>query len=77
MGMEAAGMQTAIGIAEEGRVRLPEGVALPEGSKVLVQWDTEDGQAKHYLEREPLTLEEIRHDLDWVTGNRFKRPGQK
>jgi hypothetical protein len=70
-------MRSAVGVVEAGLVRLPNEVDLPEGSKVLVQWDAEDGHAKQYLEREPLTLEEVRHDLEWVTGNRFRRPTQK
>jgi hypothetical protein len=77
MRAEGGSMKSAVGVVEAGRIKLPEEVALPEGSKVLVQWDTEDGQATHYLEREPLTLDDIRHDLDWVTGDRFKRLGQK
>ena len=64
-------MRTAIGVVEEGRVRLPEDMWLPEGQRVLVQWDEESTPRGPYLEREPLTLEEIGPDIEWASGARF------
>lgn len=66
-------MRTAIGIVEEGRVRLPEGVLLPEGARVGVEWDEEGLERRPYLEREPLTEEDIRHDIEWATGKRWTK----
>jgi hypothetical protein len=59
-------MKTALGVVEQGRVRLLEEVTLPEGCQVVVQWDDERKPEARYLEREPLTLEEVQHDIEWA-----------
>ena len=66
-------MKSAIGVVEQGRIRLPGEIVLPEGYEVLVQWDEEPGPRRPFLEREPLTEEDIRHDIAWATGQRWKK----
>jgi hypothetical protein len=51
---------------------LPEDVLLPGGARVIVEWEEGTVERRPYLEREPLTEEEIRHDIDWATGTRWK-----
>jgi hypothetical protein len=66
-------MTRTVGVVEEGRIRLPEDVLLPEGARVVVEWDEESVGQRPYLEREPLTEEDIRHDIEWATGERWKK----
>jgi hypothetical protein len=68
-------MKTAIGMVRGGQVRLPADAQPPEGQQVLVQWSVDPEEPGTdwgpYLEREPLTLEDARADLQWATGRRF------
>jgi hypothetical protein len=62
-------MNTAVrieGVVEAGKVRLMRDVPLPEGSQVYVVWDPENQPWGPPLEKEPLTEEDIRHDIEWA-----------
>lgn len=59
-------MRSAIGVVEGGRVRLPADVTLPEGQEVRVEWEDEPARYGPPLEREPLTLEDVQHDIEWA-----------
>ncbi len=67
-------MARTVGVVEAGRIRLPEEVLLPEGARVIVEWDEAGVEHRPYLEREPLTEEDIQHDIEWATGKRWKKP---
>lgn len=66
-------MKSVIGVVEQGRIRLPGDVLLPEGCEVFVQWDDEAEPHRPYLEREPLTEEDVLHDIEWAHGHRWSR----
>jgi len=67
-------MPTARGVVQGGRVQLPDGVELPEGQPVVVEWEEEWARWGPPLEREPLTLEDLQHDLEWARTWRWKKP---
>jgi hypothetical protein len=67
-------MTRATGVVMEGRITLPEDVLLPEGTRVVVEWDEGSMQRRPYLERQPLTEEDVQHDIAWATGKRWKKP---
>ncbi len=60
-------MREITGTIENGTVKLPSSVQLPEGLAVKIVWDDE---APPY-DREELTGEDINKELEWVTGKRF------
>jgi hypothetical protein len=70
-------MRTAMGVVEGGRIRLPDGVELPEGQPVAVEWDEDWARWGPPLEREPLTLEDVQHEIEGATGKRFQYPKQQ
>jgi hypothetical protein len=68
-----SGVKEAIGVVENGRVIPPPEVRLPEGARVRLTWEEPEAVHPEPLEREPLTEEDIRADLEWATGKRFQR----
>ena len=64
-------MRTAVGVVEGGRITLEGGVVLPEGARVVVEWNDEVSTPRPFLEREPLTEDDVRHDIEWATGRRW------
>jgi bifunctional DNA-binding transcriptional regulator/antitoxin component of YhaV-PrlF toxin-antitoxin module len=67
--MEGA-MPSAVGVVREGRIVLPQELRLQEGLEVRVEW-AEGGELPP-LESEPLTEEDIRHEIEWATGQRWR-----
>jgi hypothetical protein len=63
-------MNETTGIVHGQKVDLPKEVNLPDGTKVRVLWDQESVKPVP-LEREPLTEEDVRADIEWATGKRF------
>jgi hypothetical protein len=66
-------MKRTVGVVEEGRVTLPDDVRLPEGAQVIVEWDEAGLQQRPFLEGDPLTEEDVRHDINWATGDRWQK----
>lgn len=64
-------MAEVTAIVENGQIRLPAGVQLPDGLQVRIVWDDSMREQKPY-ERTPLTEEDVRADLVWATGKRFQ-----
>lgn len=62
-------MKEVTGIVENGQIRLPPSVRLPEHLEVRVVWDEADEQPQPY-DREMLTEADVRADLAWATGQR-------
>jgi len=66
-------MIEVIGVVEQGRIKLPESVRLPEGQAVRVllegAWDPDKPLPP--LEDEEWTEEEMQHELAWATGKQF------
>ena len=60
-------MRETTGIVENGTVKLPSSVQLPEGLAVKIVWDE---QSPPY-DRDELTEEDINKELQWATGQRF------
>jgi hypothetical protein len=58
-------MSRTTGRVEDGKITLPPEVRLPEGARVLIEWDDEGVASPSPLEREPLTLEEVQRDIRW------------
>lgn len=56
-----------IGIVERGIVRLPPDVQLPEGTTVRVSWHEVEPPTEKPCDRQPLTEDDVRADLAWVT----------
>jgi hypothetical protein len=65
-------MQEFVAIVENGQIRLPPGVHLPDGVKVRVVLEDEESAVNPY-DRDELTEEHVRAELDWATGKRFPR----
>lgn len=64
-------MKEVTGIVENGQVKLPPVVHLPDGLAVRIVWDEQDEiKAKPY-DREGLTKEDVNAELQWATGKRF------
>jgi hypothetical protein len=59
-------MSKVSGIVEDGKVRLLDGEALPDGARVTVELAEPEP-----LEREPWTEEDLRHDLEWARGHQW------
>ena len=64
-------MKEAVGIVENGQVKLPPVVHLPDGLAVRVVWDERDETSAKSYDRESLTDEDVNAELQWATGNRF------
>jgi regulator of sirC expression with transglutaminase-like and TPR domain len=58
-------------VVEDGQIKLPPGLQLPDGLKVRVSWDDEEVTTAPY-DREPLTQEDVQAELQWATGRRFR-----
>lgn len=65
-------MKEVLGTVENGVVKLPASVSLPDGSRVRVLWDEESVESRKPLEREPLEKEEVDLDIQWARGRRFE-----
>jgi hypothetical protein len=66
-------VKEVIATVENGQVKLPPSVRLPEGIRVRVAWEEEEAAALPPLEDEPWTEEELKADLQWATGKRFPK----
>ncbi|MBI4553078.1 MAG: hypothetical protein HY710_12510 [Candidatus Latescibacteria bacterium] len=64
-------MKEVIGIVENGQIKLPPVVHLPDGLTVKVVWDEQDERTAKPYDRDSLTEEEIHAELQWATGKRF------
>ena len=64
-------MKEVIGIVENGQIKLPSVVHLPDGLAVRVVWDEQDEPAAKPYDREGLTEEDVNAELQWATGKRF------
>ena len=60
-------MREITGVVENGTIKLPSSVRLPEGLAVKIVWDDETPP----YDRDELTGEDISKDLEWATGERF------
>jgi predicted DNA-binding antitoxin AbrB/MazE fold protein len=63
-------MQEIIGVVENGQIKLPRTLRLPDGSRVRVIVDDEEPQQAAY-DREALTEEDVVADLRWASGKRL------
>jgi hypothetical protein len=63
--------QEIVAIVEDGQIKLPPHVRLPDGVTVRVIWDEADQRGTAPYDREMLTEEDVKADLDWATGRRF------
>ena len=59
-------------VVEAGQIKLPPGVRLPEGLTVRVIWEDAIQREPNPSDREMLTEEDVKADLRWVTGERFR-----
>jgi len=60
-----------IGIVDKGKVSLPDGLNLPDGTKVRVVIEETDAEETQAYDRQELTGADIRRDLSWATGKNF------
>lgn len=65
-------MKEVLGTVENGVVKLPASVSLPDGSRVRVLWDEDSTESRQPLEREAIGEEEVKHEVEWATGKRFE-----
>lgn len=65
-------MARATGVVQDGRVHLPDGVRLPDGVQVQVEWDEEAFPAEEPLEREPWTADEVKKEIEQARSGRWK-----
>jgi len=68
---EVEPMKEVVGVVENGRIKLPPVVHLPDGLAVRVVWDEQDEPATKPYDREGLTEEDVNAELQWATGKRF------
>lgn len=64
-------MKEVIGTVENGQVKLPPVVHLPDGLTVKIVWDEQDEVTLKPYDREDLTEEDVKAELKWATGKRF------
>jgi predicted DNA-binding antitoxin AbrB/MazE fold protein len=65
--MRVEPMREVTGIVENGRIKLPESVHLPDGARVRVILEEPTAP----FEKEPLDDAEVEADLAWADGKRF------
>jgi hypothetical protein len=65
-------MQEIVAVVENGQIRLPPGVHLPEGVTVRVILEDEESAVNPY-DRDELTEEHVRAELDWAMGKHLPR----
>ena len=61
------------GIIEKGKVTFPEGLHLPDGTRVRVVIEETNCIEPQPYDRQELTEADIRRDVKWATGHRFQR----
>ncbi|MDA0323882.1 MAG: hypothetical protein O2923_14370 [Verrucomicrobia bacterium] len=66
-------MKEIIGIVKKHNVALPAEVDLPDGTQVRVTWDDAKADAPPPYDRQPLSSDHVRADLERATGNRFRK----
>ena len=64
-------MKEVTGVVENGQVRLPPAVHLPDGLTVRIVWDEQGEPAAKPYDRKSLTGEDVNAELQWATGKRF------
>lgn len=64
-------MKEVIGVVENGQVKLPSAVHLPDGLTVRVVWDEQGESTAKPYDRKSLTEEDVNAELQWATGKRF------
>lgn len=64
-------IKEVIGIVENGQIKLPPIVHLPDGFIVRVIWDEQNEPTVKPYDRESLTEEDVNAELQWATGKRF------
>ena len=64
-------MKESIGVVENGQVKLPPAVHLPDGLAVRIVWDEQGESAAKPYDRKGLTEEDVNAELQWATGKRF------
>jgi hypothetical protein len=67
---EAEHMAEIVTIVKNGQIEIPADLHLPEGAKVRLIWGETDPKFLPY-DREELSEEEVRADVDWATGRHF------
>lgn len=65
-------MEEVTAVVADGQIKLPEGLKLPDGLIVRIVWDLDDLPPQQPYDREMLTEEDVRADLQWATGKRFR-----
>jgi hypothetical protein len=65
-------MEEIYAVVEDGQIKLPAGLRLPDGLRVKIVWDTTEAVLAPY-DREMLTEEDIQADLEWAKTNWFRR----
>jgi hypothetical protein len=66
-------MEEIIAVVENGQIKLPPEVHLPDGLTVRVIWAKENASKSGPYDREPLTEEDIEADLRMATGKLFPK----
>lgn len=61
------------GVVKDGKIVLPDSIKLPEGTEVRIDLDRAVAKVLEPLERDPLSREEILHDLAWAHTDPFKK----
>jgi hypothetical protein len=64
-------MEEIIAVVENGAIKLPPDVHLPDGLKVRVLWEAPERGASPY-DREMLGDEDVEVEIQWATGKRFQ-----
>jgi hypothetical protein len=66
-------MKKATGVVEAGRILLPEEIRLPDGMRVLVEWDEDHPDWGPPLEREPWSAAAVQKEIEWARQWRWDR----
>ncbi len=56
----------AIGVVERGGIKLPPNIQLPEGTQVRISWEEAESSSVMPYDRQPLTEDDVRADIDWA-----------
>jgi predicted DNA-binding antitoxin AbrB/MazE fold protein len=65
-------MEEIVAVVENGYIKLPPDVHLPDGLKVRVIWEGIEAREVPPYDREMLTEEDVQAELRWATGERFR-----
>ena len=64
-------MPEVVAVVEDGQIKLPPSIRLPDGFQVRVIWDETQDKRRAPFDQEMLTEAQVKADVDWATGARF------